>query len=607
MPAAYTYTAGQVTLTNGSTAVVGVGTAWKIAGIPGGIIFAEGVSLPLASVTDDTHAVAAIEWAGATGTYDYALVLTVYSQENMQNSTILTRLLAELDAGTIWKYDVAGTMADRAIYNERPAGFSYLVTDTVPAQLYVKGSATSGDWDGPFAYGTGPQGIQGIQGPIGPRGVNPRGTYSGATAYVVGDGVLYNGSTFVCVANTTGNAPPTLPTTSNTWWQLVAQKGTDGTGTGDVVGPAGAVDGALVAFDGVTGKLIKAASIATATMLGRTTAGVGAPEALTPAQARGVIGADFLSGHRNKIINGDFDIWQRGTNFTAVGYTADRWRLIPGTGATCAILRQALTLAQGELVGGAQYALQWNRSVAGSAASAIEQRIESVRTFSGKKVTVTFWAFASAATELIAVCDQNFGTGGSPSAALSAPDVTFNLGTSLQKFTATIDVPSISGKTLGTDGNDYLGLRFRRLQAATNPTATVYITHVSLVEGDATQELDPFSPRHIQLELTMCHRYFERQACQTASTYAIGCVRSASTGRCVCAYDTKRAEPTITAINPTLFSIFTSTAFAVTAVTVGNISKEKGLTSVNSSGLTPQQGIQIDWGVGAAFEIDAEL
>lgn len=252
MPTAYTYTAGQVTLTNNSTAVVGVGTAWKLAGIPGGIVFAEGLSLPLASVTDDIHAVASIKWAGPTGTYDYALVLTVYSQENMQNSTILTRLLAELEAGTIWKFDVAGPMAERATYNERPQGFSYLVIDTAPAQLYIKNSATSGDWEGPFAYATGPEG------PPGPAGyVNYRGTYSGATAYAKNDGVLFNNSTYAALQATTGNTPPNYPTTSNAYWQLTALKGTDGTGTGDVTGPGAATDDTPAFYDGTTGKLLK--------------------------------------------------------------------------------------------------------------------------------------------------------------------------------------------------------------------------------------------------------------------------------------------------------------------------------------------------------------
>ena len=34
------------------------------------------------------------------------------------------------------------------------------------------------------------------------------------------------------------------------------------------------------------------------------------------------------------------------------------------------------------------------------------------------------------------------------------------------------------------------------------------IAHVSLVEGDATNEDDPFSQRHIQQEVALCQRYF---------------------------------------------------------------------------------------------------
>jgi hypothetical protein len=75
-----------------------------------------------------------------------------------------------------------------------------------------------------------------VPGPTGPKGINWQGDYSGATAYVEDDGVLYNGSSWRALGATTGNAPPTLPTTSNTWWHLVARQGTDGAGT--VVGVA---------------------------------------------------------------------------------------------------------------------------------------------------------------------------------------------------------------------------------------------------------------------------------------------------------------------------------------------------------------------------------
>ncbi|WP_174029126.1 pyocin knob domain-containing protein [Agrobacterium tumefaciens] len=58
---------------------------------------------------------------------------------------------------------------------------------------------------------------------------------------------------------------------------------------GDVSGPAVSVDGAFVQSSGTTGKVLKAASIATATILGRSSSGAGAVEQLTAAQARSVM------------------------------------------------------------------------------------------------------------------------------------------------------------------------------------------------------------------------------------------------------------------------------------------------------------------------------
>ncbi|MDM9619072.1 hypothetical protein [Rhizobium sp. S96] len=262
------YTTGQIALTNGSAVITGIGTGWEVALIGGGFIAAQadGNMLPIESVDSDTQITAAIAWAGATGTYDYALVRdTAWLQQLNANSNTLARVVTELEAGTIYKYDASGDLAGRVNYDDRAKGYSYLVSVGVsePA-LYVKASSTPGDWDGPFSYGTGPIGPKGDQGDPGPQGIPgaagsvyiARGTYAAGTAYAKDDTVLYNGSTYIARVSTTGNAPPDLPTTSNTYWQLVAQKGTDGTGTGDVTGPSSSVAGRIAAFGGTTGKAI---------------------------------------------------------------------------------------------------------------------------------------------------------------------------------------------------------------------------------------------------------------------------------------------------------------------------------------------------------------
>lgn len=64
-----------------------------------------------------------------------------------------------------------------------------------------------------------------------------KGTYSGATAYTVGDFVNYNGSSYACISNSTGN----LPTDTN-YWALLASKGATGaTGATGAAGPEGLI------------------------------------------------------------------------------------------------------------------------------------------------------------------------------------------------------------------------------------------------------------------------------------------------------------------------------------------------------------------------------
>lgn len=248
---------------------------------------------------------------------------------------------------------------------------------------------------------------------------------------------------------------------------------------------------------------------------------VGADMAGNGIENLGSINGGPLGGFRNKIINGDFDFWQRGTSQTGNAYGSDdRW-INDAVGTTHVHSQQSHTIGQSDVPTDAKY---YSRtvvtSVAGASNYAIKyQRIEGVRTLAGKTVTVTFWAKADAAKNIATSHTHSFGTGGSPSAAVNSflPQ-THVLTTSWQKFSYAITVPSISGKTLGTDGNDYLQLIFWFDAGSTfasysnslgQQSGTFDIAHVSLVEGDATGEDDPFEARHIQQELALCQRYYE--------------------------------------------------------------------------------------------------
>lgn len=74
--------------------------------------------------------------------------------------------------------------------------------------------------------------------------INHRGDYNAGTTYAINDAVRVLGSTWVYINATpgSGNAPPTLPTESNSYWQLMAQAGSNGTGAVDLVnGQSGVV------------------------------------------------------------------------------------------------------------------------------------------------------------------------------------------------------------------------------------------------------------------------------------------------------------------------------------------------------------------------------
>lgn len=169
----------------------------------------------------------------------------ISSRANLSTHWILGLVTAYSDTTlTVTEESVgSGTGAARSDWNINVAG-------SPGPQGATGATGPQGDTGATGATGaTGPQGDAGPTGPAGPEWVNWLGAWSAGT-YNAGDGVENNGSSYR--ANTTTTAEP-----PHADWDLLAAKGADGAGTGDVVGPASATGDNIVLFDGATGKLIK--------------------------------------------------------------------------------------------------------------------------------------------------------------------------------------------------------------------------------------------------------------------------------------------------------------------------------------------------------------
>jgi len=212
---------------------------------------------------------------------------------------------------------------------------------------------------------------------------------------------------------------------------------------------------------------------------------------------------------KNKIINGDFGIWQRGTSFSNPldsTFSADRWKNFHnGTGATRTISQQTFTPGTAPVAGyEGTFFLRYAISVAGSGNTynIFDQNIENVRTFAGQTVTLSFWAKADAARTVAVNFYQSFGSGGSGDVSVTAQNASVT--TSWQRFTLTYAIPSVSGKTIGA--NSFLALRFTQpggvtmtldywgVQVEQGSTATAFQTATGTVQG----------------ELAACQRYYYR-------------------------------------------------------------------------------------------------
>jgi hypothetical protein len=159
-------------------------------------------------------------------------------------------------------------------------------------------------------------------------------------------------------------------------------------------------------------------------------------------------------GRRNYLVNGNFDKWDYGTSQDPSGYGSDNRWLNGNSGTTKTHSQQTCGDTERALFNAMYYSRSKVTTSSGSSNYASKtQYIENVNLLANKTVTISFWAKADAAKNIAIEFTQFFGTGGSPSSEVTAiGSQLVALTTSWQKKVITVALPSISGKTLGSDG-----------------------------------------------------------------------------------------------------------------------------------------------------------
>ena len=232
---------------------------------------------------------------------------------------------------------------------------------------------------------------------------------------------------------------------------------------------------------------------------------------VTNATATGVLSdpsGNVRAGRKNLIINGGFDVAQRGTSFTGTQiYTLDRWYM-DESGSTTTLTQETHTLGQTDVPDNPKYYLKMNTTT-GANNCRIEQNIEGVHNAAGQSATLSFWAKGvnPAGGNYNINMNQLFGTGGSPSTETSVSLGTFTVTSSWVKKSFTVTLASISGKTLGTNlGTDHLKLQI--LQPDGDGGSAAWNLNISNIQFELGSVATDFEHRSFGEEQQLCQRYF---------------------------------------------------------------------------------------------------
>lgn len=252
--------------------------------------------------------------------------------------------------------------------------------------------------------------------------------------------------------------------------------------------------------------------------------------------------ASSLQNFRNRIINGNFDVWQRGNSpFTSTSvneYSVDRFRT-EGYSLSTTISQQVFTANQTDVPDYPTYYCRVATSAAPSAGQywAFQQRIEAPQNISYGTYTLSFWVRCTSGSLSAGAFKYGLSDSLQSSPALS---------TTWTKLTHTFDISSFSGS-----GSIYASIYLIYLTSSSPSSFSVDIAQVQLEEGTVAT---PFEHRPIGLELGLCQRYCQK-------SYDIGTVPGTNVSSTyfglhfsngICDSSTNQNVPFTIHINPTM-------------------------------------------------------
>ena len=215
---------------------------------------------------------------------------------------------------------------------------------------------------------------------------------------------------------------------------------------------------------------------------------------------------------KNKVINGDFAINQRVfTSTITQSFGFDRWQLIL-SGGTATYSAQTFTPGAAPVAGYESKNFARLSATTGNDFLRLRQAIEDARTLAGQTATISFWAKGTNPTtpgNLAVFVSQNFGSGGSPSSSVNTSVGDFVLTGSWTRYSLTVAIPSVSGKTFGTTGDSRLEVWIGQGSSISTDSWELDLWGVQLEAGSVATPFQTATGT-IQGELAACQRYYVR-------------------------------------------------------------------------------------------------